>query len=329
MVAPLPPAPVPDPGPPDPGPRTAFSPLDHALFEAYLLHGISRSHLSTAANNPNLSTLDILAWLALPHIAAARAALLTHAREAAELRRALGRFNAVHTLDHLCSAKIDPTERRRAASTLLGGQPLRGGSASPSPMGATSGVGSFGTPSALHNEPLVSSASPSQMGARSGVGSFGTPRASHNEPQVRSESPSPMGARSGVGSFTTDRAETPAELSEPDPAVCVPLAPHTADSAIPPTSNSPPIPLTTFITNLNTQFAQRAESNLDAETDNDSDADSDAENDAFATAIEAHLGVPLTHPRIIEAVYNEDFDALDAIAADIRARDPTTPRGMA
>lgn len=107
-----------DAGPEDSGPST-FSPADHALFDAYLRHGLSTPHLAAAANNPHLSTLDLLAWLDQPHIQHALQQLSRAHALAAKLRRAQARFTAIETLDTLCTTSPDPTERRRAATTLL------------------------------------------------------------------------------------------------------------------------------------------------------------------------------------------------------------------
>src|SRR6185369_16263386 len=87
------------------------------LLGALLTHGLSPTHLSTAANK-DLSTLDILAWSTQPHIAAHLAALRQLANTAATIRLARARFDAINALARLTSHQ-DPTTQRLAATTLL------------------------------------------------------------------------------------------------------------------------------------------------------------------------------------------------------------------
>src|SRR4051794_963071 len=85
----------------DPTPQP-FSALDHNLFEAFLAHGLSRPHLAAAINAPSLSSLETLAWLNQPHIAAARAQSHAAAAESAALRHASACFVAIETLERTC-----------------------------------------------------------------------------------------------------------------------------------------------------------------------------------------------------------------------------------
>ncbi len=93
--------------------------FDNLLFEAFLRYGLSRDHLAQAINNPNLTTLEILAWLDQPHIAQARAAVRRFANESAAITLALSQVQAINTLARLTTTSPDPTQQRLAATTLL------------------------------------------------------------------------------------------------------------------------------------------------------------------------------------------------------------------
>jgi hypothetical protein len=94
-----------------PEPATSpFTPAEEAqLFDACLVHGLSREHLAAAINDPHLSSLDILAWFDNPQTQQTLAAF----------RRAQARFAAITTLEHICTHHPDLTNRRLAATKLL------------------------------------------------------------------------------------------------------------------------------------------------------------------------------------------------------------------
>lgn len=97
----------------------AFSPTDRALFESFLAHGMSADHFAAAAGDPTFSIVDAIYWLNLPHITALRRAYEEALEEAVNERLARARITAIETLDALCKAKIDPSDRRRAATSIL------------------------------------------------------------------------------------------------------------------------------------------------------------------------------------------------------------------
>jgi len=104
-----------------PEPATSpFTPSEEAqLFEACLVHGLSRDHLAAAINDPRLSSLDILAWFNHPQTQQTLAAFRRAQTLAEDLRTAQARFAAITTLEHVCTHDPNLTNRRLAATRLL------------------------------------------------------------------------------------------------------------------------------------------------------------------------------------------------------------------
>jgi hypothetical protein len=132
----------------------SFPTTDLALLEAFLAHGLSPSHLSAAINDP-LSTLDILAWVSQPHIAAALAAVRQLATTAASIRHARARFDAIDALARLTSSP-DPITQRLAATTIL----RRPRNRNPLPAAGRAGEGSAKCAQPKHPTALPLDASP-------------------------------------------------------------------------------------------------------------------------------------------------------------------------
>jgi hypothetical protein len=133
-----------------------FSPTDRALFESFLAHGMSADHFAAAAGDPTFSIVDAIYWLNLPHITALRRGYQAALEEAVNERLARARITAIETLNALCTARIDPSDRRRAATTIMSAaraqkiaaKPAKPTNPTPRPTKASAPTPSAPTPSA-------------------------------------------------------------------------------------------------------------------------------------------------------------------------------------
>jgi hypothetical protein len=259
--------------------------FDNLLFEAFLRYGLSRDHLAQAINNPNLTTLEILAWLDQPHIAQARAAVRRFANESAAVTLALSQVQAINTLAHLTTTSPDPTQQRLAATTLLR-------AANPSSRSTQRAhPRTVRHRAARHPSPQDN------------------PHLTNNPPALNPNSDLPI--QSSSPSYSAPSAPS-AISSKPTDLQEVPDPQH----------------LESLIQTLDQTIAD-----LDPDLDPDQDADLD---DAEETPQEREegerayqffmsLGVPLSHPDIINAIAEGRGSDLESIAARIRAESPRAP----
>jgi hypothetical protein len=277
-----------------------------------------------------LPASDLAAWFNQPHIQSALASLKSLADSAAALRRARARFTAIDALDHLCQSDPNPTTRLRAAIALLRphnearhsanqvpkaptdqGAPAR----APLPEGGT-GVGSASLPTTetgpFELEPQHSE--PFPAGGASVAPDSPPPAEAGNSSLInRHPEPLPEGG-AGVGSVSPPPAPTGRPTTQPPNFEISDFR-----SEIPPRSPGSPHSLLDLLQTL-TDDEEDLDPDFDDADDPDAaqDAAEDAAADRHAAAIEAHLGVPITHPEILKAISELRIHDLDAIAAKIR-----------